>query len=166
MRNDQAIMQRIMGEEGFSPKPYKDTKGIATTGYGFNLKDKVMLGMIPKEYQTGGVMPKDVANQVFKKRYDLAVKDAGSYLEGFDSHPEQVQEAIIDMAYNMGLPGLSSFKNTKKMLQSGDYAGASKGVLQSKYAKDVPNRAKRNSQLIAKAAELLDAEQETRRQMR
>ncbi len=165
MRDDNAIMKRIKSEEGFVPKPYKDTKGIQTTGYGFNLEDSVMRSLIPKEYLTGGVMPEKVANEVFGKRYGMAAKDAGSYLPGLEEHPAQVQEVLIDMAYNMGLPGLMSFKNTKKMLQNRDYAGASKGVLQSKYAKDVPNRAKRNSELLKKAAELMELESETIRQM-
>ena len=52
------------------------------------------------------------------------------------------------MVFNMGLgrPGVSgllSFRNTLELIKNGDYAAASKGMLASKWAKQVKNRALR-----------------------
>jgi lysozyme len=47
------------------------------------------------------------------------------------------------MAFNMGISGLLEFHDTLAKIQTGDYTGAAKGMLQSKWATQVGDRAHR-----------------------
>jgi len=53
--------------------------------------------------------------------------------------------ALLNMAFQMGVDGLLGFKNTMAMVRAGDYEGASEGMLQSLWATQTPERAKRIS---------------------
>jgi lysozyme len=53
------------------------------------------------------------------------------------------QDVLVNMAYNMGLTGLLAFHKTLTLISEGDYAGAATDMLQSLWAKQVPNRAMR-----------------------
>lgn len=52
------------------------------------------------------------------------------------------QEALLELAFNMGLDGLLSFKDTLNSMEKKDYANAASQLLSSKWALQVgPNRA-------------------------
>ena len=53
------------------------------------------------------------------------------------------QDVLANMAFNMGIGGVSQFHNTLGCMEAGDYEGAADGMLDSKWAKQVPNRANR-----------------------
>jgi lysozyme len=50
---------------------------------------------------------------------------------------------LVGMAFQMGTEGLLKFKNTLAMVQAGDYESAAKGMLQSLWARQTPERAAR-----------------------
>jgi len=58
------------------------------------------------------------------------------------------QRVIINMAFNLGVDGLLTFKNTLAMIQSGNYAGAAGGMLSSKWAGQVHDRAHRLADMM------------------
>ena len=66
----------------------------------------------------------------------------------FDGLDEVRKKVLVDMAFNMGMKTLKTFKNTLKMVANGDYDGASKGMLQSKWAKQVGKRAERLAHMM------------------
>jgi GH24 family phage-related lysozyme (muramidase) len=43
---------------------------------------------------------------------------------GFDSFPASAQQALVDMAYNLGTGGLAKFKNLRAACEAGDWARA------------------------------------------
>jgi lysozyme len=51
--------------------------------------------------------------------------------------------ALLNMAFQMGVDGLLGFKNTLAMVRTGDYVQASEGMLNSLWAKQTPERARR-----------------------
>lgn len=53
------------------------------------------------------------------------------------------RRVLHNMAFNLGVVGLLKFKNTLAMVERGDYAGASRGMLNSLWARQVKGRAKR-----------------------
>lgn len=53
------------------------------------------------------------------------------------------QDCLVNMAYNMGVAGLLAFHNTLGMIEAHNYAGAADGMLASRWARQVPNRAGR-----------------------
>ena len=61
---------------------------------------------------------------------------------------ETRQDALVCMVFQIGAVGVSKFKATLQALESGDYATASRQMLNSKWAKQTPARAKRIANLI------------------
>ena len=59
--------------------------------------------------------------------------------------PEKAQDVIVEMCYQMGINGFSKFKKTIDHLMRKDYKAASVEMLDSRWAKQTPNRAKKLS---------------------
>jgi len=130
--------------EGYSDKPYKDTEGVKTIGYGFNLEDPVTAGMLPPEVVRGERnITREEANASLQKRKALALSDAKSFTgeEAFSKMNPERQAIIQDMAYNMGRARLGSFKRLQAALQSGDYYTAANEMKDSKWYRQVGRRA-------------------------
>ena len=51
------------------------------------------------------------------------------------------QDCLINMCFNMGMVGLLKFKKSLLLIEAGEYSQASIELLNSKWAKDVGNRA-------------------------
>ena len=59
------------------------------------------------------------------------------------------QRVLLDMAFNMGIVGLLGFKRTLATIQAGDYQAAATMMLDSRWAKQVGQRAERLSRMMA-----------------
>lgn len=75
-----------------------------------------------------------------------AVSDVGRGAWGLLNAARQA--VLIDMAYELGGKGLSEFKNMMKALAAGDFAEASRQMLDSDLAEQVPNRAHMNATIL------------------
>jgi len=145
-----SVQAMIARHEGAIPYPYKDSKGLWTIGVGHLIGNGKSL---PPEYDAwknnGG--PYDKKNNTtpaltpeqmqklfdedFKKHYDLAKKGPG-----FDKAPETVQNAFIDLTYNMGA-WWTIFKQAAKSAEMGDFESTAKHLQDSKWYTQVGNRA-------------------------
>jgi lysozyme len=134
--------------EGYRDKPYKDTKGKTTIGYGFNIDDPVMAERLKESGYKGGTLTQQIANKAFENAYTNARFDAVQYLgaDAFNSLDPERQAIVTDMTYNMGLNKISKFENLRDALQAGDYNKAAKEMINSNWYKQVGNRSK---QLVA-----------------
>lgn len=113
--------------EGWRDRPYLDTQGNQTIGYGFNLNDPIVTKMMPSDVVMGHKpLEKALADEIFNKRYGIAVNDASSYVgqDLFNTLSEGQKNVLVDMAYNMGLPKLQGFGGMKKALLARDFARA------------------------------------------
>lgn len=72
------------------------------------------------------------------KNSALEVKTALPWTEKLN---EARRSVIINMAFNMGLRTLLTFKNTLRYAEKGDYEATAKGMLNSLWAKQVKGRA-------------------------
>lgn len=91
-----------------------------------------------------------VKNRVVSITSELSIK-----LPYFTKLPDDAQEVLIEMAYQMGVgsptsnKGLLSFKNTLKLIKNGDYVGASAELHNSKWASQTPERASKLSRKLS-----------------
>jgi lysozyme len=59
-------------------------------------------------------------------------------------HLDSVRQGVLmNMAFQLGVNGLMAFQDTLGKVQTGDYAVAADKMLQSKWATQTPERAKR-----------------------
>ena len=59
------------------------------------------------------------------------------------------QDCIVEMCYQLGITGVSGFKNMISRLQAKDWEGASKEALDSAWAKQTPARAAEVAERLA-----------------
>jgi len=139
-------MSDIKKNEGFSGSIYKDTLGNETIGYGFNLNDSSVRKMIPKDVLSGKrELTKPEAEKIYNELYSRAEGDSKAFLgNAYTFLSPSQKSAIIDMAYNLGRTKLMKFKKLKKAIVDKDYKRAAEEIKNSKYYKQVSNRAKRN----------------------
>jgi lysozyme len=129
----------IIDNEGYSKTVYKCTADKSTIGYGTNLEDRGI-----SESEALYILNNDLK----RIRMNMGAHD----LTGFMT-PSQ-EAALIDMAYNLGWSGLMGFEKMIFAIKCGEYELAAEELLDSKYARQVPNRAKRNADLLAGRSEL------------
>lgn len=119
--------------EGLRLRPYQCTAGKTTIGYGRNLDDK---GISQGEAELMLVA-------------DLT--ECETDLEGFpwwERLSDNRKAALIDMRFNLGGAGLRQFKAMLVCIALGDYAGAAREMLDSRWARQVGNRADELSKLM------------------
>ena len=64
-------------------------------------------------------------------------------LPGFDNCSQVRQDVLIEMVFNLGLPRVLGFRKMLAALSNDDYSEAARQMLDSKWHKDVGNRADR-----------------------
>jgi lysozyme len=131
------IKAQLRSDEGFDPFPYKDIRGFDTIGYGF-LVDR----------EQGGGLPLPVAEFWLDYDLNLRIDLFRKRWPPFEKQPLQVQTALINMSYQMGVAGVLGFKLMLKALARGDRAEAERQALDSDWAEQTPNRAKRVARAI------------------
>lgn len=66
----------------------------------------------------------------------------------FSSLSDVRQRVLIDMAFNLGMKGLGSFKMTLRLIEQGKYEEAAEQMLRSKWSAQVGKRAQRLSYMM------------------
>ena len=128
---DPILIADLKRDEGLRLKAYKDTVGVWTVGYGHA---HVAPGTVWTQEQAEAALIEDV------KKHNAELERAIPWIANLDPVRRRV---LQNMAFNLGVKGLLGFKNTLAMVQSGDYAGAARGMLNSLWAKQVKGRAVR-----------------------
>jgi lysozyme len=87
-------------------------------------------------------------NEVFDKDVIKFISETRKLFPNFDNIPEIVQEALINMCFNLGRPRLSQFVKFIEHINAGRYNDASIEMLNSRWANQVGERAIRLSNNI------------------
>ena len=62
------------------------------------------------------------------------------------------QRVLVEMAFNMGVNGLLEFKNTLEFVRLGNYPAAADGMLKSRWATQVGERATRLARMMSEGS--------------
>ncbi len=126
------IIRLLRGDEGEVLHSYVDSLGFQTIGVG-RLIDKRKGGGITKE-ESAYLL----ANDIRRKSADL-----DKHLPWWRNLCHARQGVLLSMTFQMGIEGLLGFKNTLAMIHAGKYDEAAKGLLNSLWARQTPERAGR-----------------------
>jgi lysozyme len=145
----------IRKHEGCEYISYNDTEGKRTIAIGFNLDKEgartriEALGLnYDSVYEGTHVLTYEHCNALLKVDLDDAIDNARVLVSNFDEQPEDVQSVIVDMIYNLGPSGFSKFVKTIAALVAKDYCTAVAEMSVSKWARQVPNRAKDDIDIV------------------
>jgi lysozyme len=134
--NIERLKKQVIANEGMRKTAYKDTLDNWTTGVGH------LIRLPDEEYLIEKELTDIEVDQIFTTDLNQAIDDARKFIDA-DTIPEEAFEVVIDMAFNLGLPRLMKFQNFQQALKEKDYKRASREMLDSVWAKQLPNRSKR-----------------------
>lgn len=133
------LRNELRSDEGDIPHAYQDSLGYWTIGVG-HLIDK----------RKGGKLSAAAREFILNEDIDEKSAELFKALPWLKNHSDNIQRALINMAFQLGVEGLLKFKNTLSLVQQKKYPQAAENALESLWAKQTPNRAKRVTDMIRK----------------
>ena len=133
-----ALMADLRRDEGLRLKPYVDTTGHISIGYGRNLTD---IGITRQEAEA--MLREDTLRHVMELEALLP------WVKQLD--PVR-QRAMGNMAFNLGLPALLKFRTFLGHMERGEYAAAAVAALNSRWSAQVGVRADRIAGMLREGA--------------
>jgi lysozyme len=154
------IVNYIKHWEGFRSKFYKCPAGKKTIGYGRNVDDFPLTSdeyrlLFPgltisesvREISTKGITELQAEKLLSAQAQNLVMVALRNFL-WFGKLSEGRQIVILDMIYNLGLPGFRKFKRLIEEIGSGNYEKAGREIENSRYYTQTGNRAKSNVDIM------------------
>ena len=140
--NMDRLKDSVKQHEGYRNKVYLDTLGKRTVGVGHLCVEDFWED--DKEYEEKFLM------EILADDLQNAIKGARELKEEHSCTDidEIAQEILVEMVFQLGKNGVSKFRNMWKALAEKNYIGASFEMLDSKWAKQTPNRAKSMAELM------------------
>ena len=139
--NMDRLLQSVKKHEGYRNKVYLDTLGKRTVGVGHLCVEDFWED--DKEYEEKFLMT------ILEHDLQTAIKGAERLLKDCPVLDDLAKEIIIEMVFQLGETGVSKFKNMIKALKIPDYQTAAIEMLDSKWAKQTPERAQGMSSEMA-----------------
>lgn len=137
--NIQKLQSEIIVEEGNVKSVYLCSENHPTFGIGHLITDKD-----PEKGQPVGTEVSDTRIQeAFEEDMAVVIKDCEILYSDFYELPEEAQHIIANMCFQLGRPRLSKFKMMKAAVDARDFKEAANQMLDSRWAKQTPNRANR-----------------------
>ena len=137
------IISLLNYEEGYSEKPYYCSAGYPTIGIGKRIGPK---GAPLSQYQF--TVSKQLAAVWLSEELQQKVTDMSAHANitaAMAACNDSRKAILISMAYQMGADGLAKFANTLKAISEKRWSDAKSGMMNSAWAKQTPNRAKRHA---------------------
>ena len=131
--NMDRLLQSVKKHEGYRNKVYKDTLGKRTVGVGHLCVEDFWEDN--KEYEEKFLMT------ILEHDLQTAIKGSDRLLRDCPVLDDLAKEIIIEMVFQLGETGVSKFKNMIKALKIPDYQTAAIEMLDSRWAKQTPERA-------------------------
>jgi lysozyme len=120
------IITLLRRHEGFRSKPYKDSVGKLTIGFGRNLDD---IGISEKEAEILLINDIRVAELELDKILDTSILSENRY------------NALVNLMFNIGTNRFLTFRKMIKAVKDHNFRLAAIELLDSKYHRQVKNRA-------------------------
>lgn len=138
--NREAVFQQLKIDEGVVYEIYLDHLNYPTFGVGHLIKES--------DGEFGGkvgtkVSPERVA-EAFEQDLDIAISECVVlYGEGFTCLPDEVQQILVNMMFNLGRPRLSKFKKMNAAIEKSDWKTAAEEGRDSRWYHQVGFRSAR-----------------------
>ena len=138
--NKEAVYEQLKIDEGVVYEIYKDHLGYDTFGVGH-----LVLETDPEYGQPVGTpVSEERVRECFEKDLAISVSECVILYKGlWENFPDEVQQILVNMMFNMGRTRLSKFKNMFNALEEHDWKRAAVEGRDSRWHKQVTNRAER-----------------------
>lgn len=137
--NIDKLREQLSADEGCKYEIYLDHLGLPTFGIGHLVKEADPEFGLP----VGAPVSSERVYAVFERDISVTLQDCCNLYDDFDELPEEAQLVIANMMFNLGYPRLSKFAKMKAAVDDRDYVEAANQMIDSKWYRQVPNRAMR-----------------------
>lgn len=137
--NIDSLRDQLKIDEGVVYKIYNDHLGYPTFGIGHLIRDEDPEHGEPLDTPVS----EERVNEAFDADVEIVLTDCKILYDDFDDLPEDCQEIIANMVFNMGRPRLSKFKGMKAGVDARDWNRAADEMVDSRWYRQVGARAER-----------------------
>ena len=133
------LREQLKIDEGVKYEIYKDHLGYPTFGIGHLIVES------DEEYgePIGTGVHLDRVNEAFDEDVAVMIDEAKKVFPNIDILPEEAQQVIVNMCFNMGAPRLSKFKKFIAAVNESNWSTAAVEMMDSRWATQVGVRAER-----------------------
>jgi len=135
----QLLREQLEIDEGVKYEVYNDHLGYPTFGIGHLILESDSEHGSP----TGTAVDESRVIEAFESDCESVLRDCDILYSDFEDLPEEAQQVIANMMFNMGRPRLSKFKGMKRGVDARDWNAAADEMVDSGWYKQVTNRADR-----------------------
>ena len=140
------LKDQIKSDEGYRDSIYLDHLGNRTVGYGHLVNSKDWF----RDEKVGFRLSQKDIDALLLDDLGSARRDCELLFNDFNDLPGEVKLICANMAFQLGVNRLGTFKKMIKAVNERDYQAASVEMLDSKWAKQqTPERAKRLADRMA-----------------
>ena len=137
--NIEQLREQLEVDEGCVYEIYNDHLGYPTFGIGHLVKESD-----PEQGQSlGTAVSSDRVAEAFESDIQSVLRDCNILYSDFDDLPEEAQQVIANMMFNLGRPRLSKFAGMKRGVDARDWNQAADEMVDSNWYRQVTNRADR-----------------------
>ena len=137
--NIDQLKDTLKDDEGVGYEMYNTHLGYPTLGIGNLVRE----GDAEHRRDVRTSVSEDRVDECFEKDVESVISDCKKLHEAWDGYPEEVKQIVANMMFNIGLTRLSKFKKHNAALMSGDWKTAAVEGRDSRWYKQVTNRAER-----------------------
>ena len=139
--NREAVYEQLKVDEGVKYEIYLDHLGLPTFGVGH------LILQSDEEFgkAVGTTVSEERVRACFDRDLETAIRECNNLYQEreFGNYPDEVQQVLVNMMFNMGRPRLSGFKKFNAAISEGKWSEAAKEGRDSKWYNQVKNRAER-----------------------
>ena len=137
--NIEQLREELKIDEGVKYEIYLDHLGLPTCGIGH------LIQSTDPEHglEVGTKVDEERVNELFDEDIQVTIQECKYLYNDFDDLPEEAQRIIANMMFNLGRPRLSRFLKMKQHVDNRDFVSASEEMKNSKWYRQVTNRAQR-----------------------
>ena len=137
--NIDKLREQLKIDEGCVYEIYNDHLGYATFGIGH-----LVIESDPENGQAVGTpVSEDRVAEAFDEDIKSVLRDCNILYPDFDDLPEEAQQIIANMMFNLGFPRLSKFRGMKAGVDARDWDAAADEMIDSRWYRQVGARAER-----------------------
>ena len=141
------IKEDLVRHEGYVTEIYLCSEGYPTFGIGHMVTENDMEHTWP----VGTPVTDERILQVFHDDCKVAVADVELLVDNLSDHPDFVSRVLVNMAFNIGRPRLSKFKNMLAAIEAKDYNLAAEEMIDSKWYRQVGRRSEELVEIMRNA---------------
>ena len=137
--NVEQLREQLKIDEGCVYEIYNDHLGYPTFGIGHLVRESDPENGSP----LGTEVSEDRVNEAFDADVEIVLSDCNTLYPDFDDLPEEAQQIIANMMFNLGRPRLSKFVGMKRGVDAKDWNSAADEMVDSRWYRQVGVRAER-----------------------